>query len=103
MRVFGLFKDKETKELAHRLATDLAKRVPPASLVSQNERNRAATEKALQMLTASIVAYRKANGLGLFKQIGLSKAFQAELDELGYEDEFIREATLLMAQTFAAK
>jgi hypothetical protein len=103
MTMFGLFKDKAAEELAHRLAADLAKRVPPASLAAQDERGRAATEKSLEILAAAVLAYRKGNDLGLLKQIRLSKAFQAKLDELGYEDEFIREATLRLAQGFAAK
>ena len=101
--MFGLFSDKQIDELARRLAGDLGKRVAPSALAKGGERTQVATEKALDMLTDAVTTHRKANGLGLLKQIQLSKRFQAELDLLGYEDDFIREATLRLAQGFAVK
>jgi len=94
--MFGLFTDKEADEFARRLAKDLHKRVP-ASLAS------AELERALKLVETRGQEYSREHKVGIVKQIRLSKTFQNELGELGYEDDFIKEITLALARAMREK
>jgi hypothetical protein len=97
----GLFNDNEADEFARRLAKELQTRVPAASLKGT------ATEEGAVRLLRHVAAkgrdYSKGHKVGVLKQIGLSRTFQAELSLLGYDEEVIKEATLELARAMREK
>jgi hypothetical protein len=99
----GLFGDEKTSRFGETLAEELARRFPPEALdpaVSKREANAA---KALEHITSSANAFRRDSKVGVLKQIGLSRKFQDKLAGLGYEDEFIKAATVRLAQALSGK
>ena len=97
--IIGLFGDKECDEFARGLATQIEKRVPPAKLrESPGKKGDAALAKTLQHVFLAAQEYQRTHKVGLLKQLRLSKTFQEELNALGYEDAFIKEATLTLVK-----
>jgi len=102
--ILGLFADKDADGFAAELAKQIEKRVPPAKLrEGSGKKGDAALARTLQHVFLSAQEYRRANKVGLLKQLRLSKTFQDELNALGYEDDFIREATLTLVKAMRGK
>jgi hypothetical protein len=104
--IFGLFKDKEDEDFARQLAREVSRRLPPAVLASQKASGTKMDRtlaRALDHVSAATVEYNGRKRVGVMKRVRLSKVFQEELDTLGYDDEFIRDVTLRLAQAFTVK
>ena len=104
--IFGLFNDKEDDNFARELAREVSRRLPPAVLAAQKKAGTKMDRtlaRALDHVSAATVEYQSRKRVGVMKRVRLSKVFQEELDTLGYDDEFIRDVTLRLAQAFAVK
>jgi len=102
--ILGLFGDKDGEKFAGELARQIEKRVPPAKLrESSGKKGDAALARTLQHVFLAAQEYRRAHKVGLLKQLRLSKTFQEELNALGYEDAFIKEATLTLVKAMRGK
>ncbi len=96
----SLFGGPELQEFADKLSAQIAQRLPPTPGVAPPVPK---LEKVMQHVALSAQEFRRAHKLNVVKQVRLSKAFQEKLTALGYDDEFIKAATLRLAQAFAAK
>jgi hypothetical protein len=94
----SLFGGPELQEFADKLAAQIAQRLPPSGAAPPAPK----LEKVLQHVALSAQEFRRANKLNVVKQVRLSKAFQERLAALGYNEDFIKAATLRLAQSFAA-
>lgn len=102
--ILGLFDDKESGDFARGLAKQIEQRVPPAKLrEGSGKKGDAALARTLQHVFLAAQEYRRAHKVGLLKQLRLSRTFQGELDALGYEDDFIKEATLTLVRAMRGK
>jgi hypothetical protein len=100
----GLFKDEETDRFGQELAEELGRRYPASRMShADTSKGEAAKKKALEHVSLAAQAFKRDHKVGMLKQLGLSKVFQQKLGELGYEDDFIKAATLRLAQTMGAK
>lgn len=102
----GLFRDKEADKFGDDLAAELARRFPPRAMSGDKvtaAKRETALAKALEHVAAAARTFSKDHKVGILKQVGFSKRFQARLDELGYDEEFIKAVTLRLAQSMAAK
>ena len=81
-------------ELAKSLAQDVAKRYPPAiannpaQVVSQQR-----LSSILEEAFAHASIYSQRNQLGWYKRAKLGREFRWELNELGYDEKFVKSAT----------
>jgi hypothetical protein len=100
----GLFRDPETERFGQELAAELGRRYPAARM-SQAEASKReqAMAKALEHVALAARSFKRDHSVGMLKQIGLSKTFQQKLNELGYEEDFIKAATLRLAQAIGTK
>jgi hypothetical protein len=96
--MFGLFGNKDLDEFGRRLARETSGHVPVSSAGASRP-----NAKALQVLKDEVANYRRTRSLGVLKQLRISRAFQAELTDLGYEDEFIKQVTLTLVQALSGK
>ena len=96
----SLFGGAELQEFADKLGSQIAQRLPPAP---GGVPPAAKVEKVLQHIALSAKEFQHTNKLNVVKQVRLSKAFQEKLAALGYDDDFIKAATLRLAQAFAGR
>jgi hypothetical protein len=96
----SLFGGPELQEFADKLASQVAQRLPPKPGV---EPPAPKVEKVLQHIALSVGEFRRAQKMNVIKQVRLSRAFQEKLSALGYDDHFIKAATLRLAQSFASQ
>ena len=96
----SLFGGPELQEFADKLAAQIAQRLPAASGKALPAPKVA---KALDHVALSANDFRRAHKINVVKQVRLSKAFQEKLSALGYDDEFIKAATLRLAQSLNAR
>ena len=102
--VFGLFKDAEAERFGEELAAEVGRRYRASRMSHETASKReAAMAKALEHIGLAAQSYRRDHKVGVLKQVGLSKIFQQKLNELGYDDEFIKAATLRLAQAIGTK
>jgi hypothetical protein len=102
----GLFKDAEGQKFAEDLAAELTRRFPPRAMSGERNaeaKRAAALAKAIDHVGLASRAFRKEHKLGIFKQLAVSKHFQARLDALGYDEELIKAATLELVQALGGK
>ena len=99
----GLFGDEETRRFGQALADELARRYPPKLLGDEAKNHAAHAAKALDHIGSAAQMYRRGNKVGVLKQIGLSRKFQERLAEVGYDGEFIKAATVRLAQAMSGK
>jgi hypothetical protein len=99
-----LFKDSEAEKFAEELAVELARRFPPRTMSAEGKRPReTVVARAMEHVSLSARSFRPARKVGILKQLGVSKAFQSKLDSLGYDEEFIKAATLRLIQVLGTK
>ena len=101
----GMFKDEATQKFAEDLAVELARRFPPRALASAagGGKRESTLAKAMDHVAAAAQAHAKQNKVGMLKRLGASKSFQAKLDALGYDEEFIKASTLKLVQSLSGK
>jgi hypothetical protein len=97
------FDTRELEEFATGLATDFARRFPPAS-ESRTDPGAAHQFKViLEGLGARAVRYRDQHGLGLYRKAKLGNVFRWKLKELGYSAQFIERATKELVTRLAVR
>jgi hypothetical protein len=99
--ILGLFSDKDFEPFARGLAKEVASRLPPSKLAQKtgsDAKLKQSIEKVMAHIALSAANYRRTHKVSVVKRIRLSKVFQDEMDTLGFEDDFIREATLALAR-----
>ena len=83
----------ELEEFAVGLATDLARRFPPASEARTDPGAVHQIKVILEGLAARAVRYHEQHKLGLYRKAKLGNVFQWKLKELGYSAGFVERAT----------
>lgn len=93
--MLGLFSgSKKISEFARELASNLAKRYPPALDVNPEKKISAnRLTKVLEEALASASQFQRDNRLGVYGKAKLGNEFKWQLKELGYSDPFIEVAT----------
>ena len=94
MAWFGSVSSAQVDEFAKSLAQELARDYPPAV---EKEGDKTMLERRLAMTLQGIFgrarAFREEHKLGLYKKARLANTFRWELQELGYNPQFIEKAT----------
>ncbi len=102
MGVLGVFNTRELEEFATVLASDLARRFPPASEARTDPGATHQIKVILEGLAARAVRYHDEHKLGVYKKAKLANVFKWKLSELGYSADFIDKATKELATRLAA-
>ena len=94
MPIFGSVSSKDVDSFAATLASDLAKRYPPA-LDKGGERkiSQKRLTSILEDIFARAVDFRTLHKLGVYKKARLGNTFRWELQEMGYSEKFVEVAT----------
>jgi hypothetical protein len=91
--------NRDLKPFAHKLAKELSARLRPASEQArrQNEKTRAAAiARALENMRVHAAEFAAKHKVGLLKRLLITRAFQQEMAEQGFDHSFIRDATLVL-------
>jgi hypothetical protein len=94
---------QELEKFALGLATDLARRFPPASEARTDPGATHQVKVILEGLAARAVRYHEQHKLGVYKKAKLGNVFQWKLKELGYSSEFVERATKELVTRLAVK
>ena len=103
MAILSLFDTKELEKFATDLATDLARRFPPASEARTDPGVRHQIKVILEGLAARALRFHEEKKLGIYKKAKLGNVFQWKLKELGYSAEFAERASKEIVTRLAAK
>ena len=103
MAILGFFNTRELEEFAVALASDLARRFPPASEQRTDPGAVHQINVILEGLAARAVRYHGQHKLGVYKKAKLANVFQWKLRELGYSQPFIERATKEIVTRLAVK
>jgi len=93
MAILGFLDTKELDEFAAELASDLARRFPPASEARTDPGVHHQIKVILEGLAARALRFHEQKKLGVYKKAKLGNVFQWKLKELGYSAEFVERAT----------
>ena len=102
MGVLGVFNTRELEEFATVLASDLARRFPPASEERTDPGAKHQIKVILEGLAARAVRYHEEHKLGIYKKAKLANVFKWKLSELGYSVDFVDRATKELATRLAS-
>ena len=103
MALLKFLDTRELEEFAVVLATDLARRFPPASEARTDPGAVHQIKVILEGLSARAVRYHDQHRLGVYKKAKLANVFKWRLKEFGYSPEFIERATKELATRLAVK
>jgi hypothetical protein len=103
MAMLGFLDTADLEKFAADLATDLARRFPPASQARTDPGARNQLKVILEGLGARAVRYHSEHKLGVYRKAKLGNVFKWKLKEFGYSDEFIERATKEIIMRLAAK
>jgi len=85
---------EQIDEFAKSLVQDLAKRYPPSLAADPSVKiSEKRVTKTLEGVYAKAAQYKKEHKLGIYKKARLGNSFRWELEELGYNKQFIEVAT----------
>lgn len=94
MGLFSSASGKQVDEFAKSLAQELAERFPPSGA---GAKQRKISQKGLMNMLDRIynraVGFKDEHGLGVYKKARLGNTFRWELQELGYDKEFVEDVT----------
>jgi len=93
MALLGFFNTRELEEFAAVLASDLARRFPPASEARTDPGAVHQIKVILEGLSARAVRYHEQHKLGVYRKAKLGNVFRWKLQELGYSSAFAERAT----------
>src|SRR2546427_4055994 len=94
---------RELEEFATGLATDLARRFPPASEARTDPGATHQIKVIVEGLAARAVRYHVQHRLGIYKKAKLGNVFRWKLTELGYSTAFAERATKELVTRLAIK
>ena len=93
----------ELEEFATGLASDMARRFPPASEGRTDPGAVHQLKVILEGLSARAVRYHQQHKLGVYKKAKLGNVFRWKLKELGYSPAFVERATKELVTRLAVK
>jgi hypothetical protein len=93
MALLGFLNTRELEEFATMLASDLARRFPPASEARTDPGAVHQIKVILEGLSARAVRYHEQHKLGVYRKAKLGNVFRWKLQELGYSSAFAERAT----------
>ncbi len=94
MGLLSSISGKQVDEFAKSLASDLAKRYPPA--LDKGGARRLSQKRLTSILEETFnkaVAFKNDKKLGIYKKARLGNTFRWELQERGYSEKFVETAT----------
>jgi hypothetical protein len=94
MGLLSSVSSKQVDEFAKTLASDLARRYPPA--MDKGGARKLSQKRLTSILEETFgkaVAFKNDNSLGVYKKARLGNTFRWELQELGYSEKFVETAT----------
>lgn len=94
MGLFGSASGKQVDEFAIALARELAERWPPGA--GENSQRKVSQKKlvsTLERIYNKAIGFKDEHGLGVYKKARLGNTFRWELQELGYDKEFVENVT----------
>ena len=100
--IFEWFSTKEVDALADRLALDLIKRVPPASLGAGGKKAESQQGRSREALLRQVREFAGAHRLNIFKKARLANRFKWSLIEAGYPREFVDSMAFELAAVMAS-
>ena len=103
MGLFSFLDTKELGEFATALASDLARRYPPASEARTDPGAVHQVKVILDGLAARAVRYHQQHKLGVYRKAKLGNVFKWKLRELGYSADFAERATKEIITRLAVK
>jgi hypothetical protein len=103
MAIFKFLDTRELEEFATSLASDLARRFPPASESRTDAGAKHQINVILEGLAARAVRYHEQHRLGVYKKAKLGNVFKWKLIELGYSQGFAEGATRDIVTRLALK
>jgi hypothetical protein len=103
MAIFKFLDTRELEEFATSLASDLARRFPPASESRTDAGAKHQINVILEGLAARAVRYHEQHRLGVYKKAKLGNVFKWKLIELGYSKGFAEGATRDIVTRLALK
>jgi hypothetical protein len=95
--------EDELEEFASGLATDMARRFPPASEGRTDPGAVHQLKVIMEGLSARAVRYHQQHKLGVYKKAKLGNVFRWKLKELGYSQAFVERATKELVTRLAIK
>jgi len=100
--VFAMFDTKGVDALAASMASDLAKRVPPASVDATGRKAAAKQARTHDLVLRQAQDYARKNKLNVYTKARLANRFKWALVEAGYPKDFIDRMTYELATVVAA-
>ncbi len=96
------FDTKEVEAFAVALASDLARRFPPASEARSDKGAKSQLAHILDDLAARAAAFHAQKTLGIYKKAKLGNVLRWKLKELGFSEDFCENATAAIITRLAA-
>ncbi len=93
MSLFGFTSRKRVDECAKHLALEFSRLCPLSGHVNSIKNAEKKVESALSGIYREARAFRRQNGLGVFRRARFAKVFQDELARLGYPPELFTKVT----------
>jgi hypothetical protein len=94
MGLFSSASGKQVDDFAKSLARELAERWPPATgETSQRKVSQKKLISTLERIYNKAIGFKDEHGLGIYKKARLGNTFRWELQELGYDKEFVENVT----------
>jgi len=100
--IFEWFSTTEIDALADRLARDLARRVPPASIGASDKKAESQQGKSREALLRQVREFSGKHRLNIFKKARLANRFKWALLDAGYPKEFVDAMAFELAAVMAA-
>ena len=95
--------EDELEEFASGLATDMARRFPPASEGRTDPGAVHQLKVIMEGLSARALRYHQQHKLGVYKKAKLGNVFRWKLKELGYSQTFVERTTKELVTRLAIK
>ena len=100
--LFEWFNTTQVDALADRLAGDLIKRVPPASLGVSGKKAESLQVRSRDALLRQVREFARTNRLNVYKKARLANRFKWALIEAGYPREFVDSMAFELAAVMAS-
>jgi hypothetical protein len=103
MSILKRFDTREIEQFATALASDLARRFPPASETRTDAGANHQLNIILEGLGARAVRFHEQHKLGIYKKAKLANVFRWKLSDFGYTKPFVERATKAIITRLAVK
>ena len=94
MGLFGSASGKQVDEFAKSLARELADRYPPTTgAAGQRKLSQKRLVNSIEQICNKAIGFKNEHKLGVYKKARLGNTFRWELQELGYDKQFVETVT----------